>query len=269
MSIHAIGHEIKDTSSQQLFTLESKIRKNEFSIEAVGDYLPGNILVTDLNKLSTVYMNNSGCNILKHSVDELQELGPEYFQRFFVPEEMAVLVPTYLDMQREQDAWRIHNFTHRVKTMDDGSYKWYFASAKLLYTPGQTVADKILLIVNEVNSLGNIAKKLNSVLEESDWLKKNFKKLCRLSKREKEVVGLLAIGKNNAAISDMFGISKLTVDTHRRNIKSKLEIKTFAELYRFAVSFGLTSTSRAMLFLISFIIPQGFLIMDSYCLEAL
>ncbi len=231
--------EISDISSQQVFTLEKKIHHGEFSIESVGDYLPGNVLVTDLSKLSTVYMNKSGCNILKHSVEELNELGPEYFQRFFVPEEMGVFVPTYLSMQREQDASRIYNFAHRVKTMSDGSYKWYFASAKLLYTPGQDVSDKMLLIVNEVNSLGNIAKKINNVLEESDWMKANFKKLCRLSKREKEILGLLAGGYSTAQISDTYCLSKLTVSTHRRNIIEKLGVKTFAELYKFAVAFGL------------------------------
>jgi DNA-binding CsgD family transcriptional regulator len=231
--------EISNISSQQVFTLEKKIHQGEFSIESVGDYFPGNVLVTDLNKLSTVYMNKSGCNILKHSIEELNELGPEYFQRFFVPEEMNVFVPTYLNMHQEQDASHIYNFAHQVKTMCDGSYKWYFASAKLLYTPGQQVSDQMLLIVNEVNSLANIAKKINSVLEESDWMKANFKKLCRLSKREKEILGLLASGYSTAQISDSFCLSKLTINTHRRNIGEKLEIKTFAGLYKFAVAFAL------------------------------
>lgn len=232
-------NELNSISAQQVFSLERKIYKGEFSIEHVGDYLPGNVLVTDLNKLTTVYMNASGCNILKHSVEELNELGPEYFQRFFVPEEMGVLVPTYLNMQQEQDVSRVHNFVHRVKTMSDGSYKWYFASAKLLYTPGRDISDKMVVIVNEVNSLGNIARKINSVLEEDDWMKKNFKKLCRLSKREKEILGLLVCGNSSSEIADIYRLSKLTVNTHRRNISEKLEIKTFAGLYKFAVTFGL------------------------------
>jgi len=231
--------EISNISSQQVFTLEKKIHHGEFSIESVGDYLPGNVLVTDLVKLSTVYMNRSGCNILKHSVEELNELGPEYFQRFFVPEEINVLIPTYLSMQQQQDASRIYNFAHQVKTISNGSYKWYFASAKLLYMPGQYISDKMLLIVNEVNSLGSIAKKINSVLEESDWMKANFKKLCLLSKREKEILGLLANGYSTTQISDTHYMSKLTVNTHRRNIIQKLEVKNFAGLYKFAVAFGL------------------------------
>lgn len=239
MKKHFIHQEAVGNLSQQLFTLESKVRKNEFSIEEVGNYMPGNVLVTDLDQLTTVYMNHSGCNILKHDVAELKELGPEYFQRFFVPEEMNVFVPTYLHMQQEQDSSKIYNFTHRVKTMSDASYKWYFASAKLLYEPNKTVANKMLLIVNEVNTLSNISEKINRVLDESDLMKKNFKKLCLLSKREKEIIGLLANGKSNADISNIFSLSLLTVKTHRRNIIQKLETSSFAQLYRFALLFNL------------------------------
>jgi len=231
--------EITNINSQQVFTLEKKLQKGEFSIEAAGDYLPGNVMITDLSKLATVYMNKSGCNILKHSAEEIAAKGPEYYQSFFVPEEINLIVQTFLKMQELQDAGAIYNFAHRVKAIDENSYKWYFASAKLLYTPGQAISDKMLLIVNEVNTLGTIAKKINSVLEESDWMKMNFKKFCKLTLREREIITLLVSGKNSSEIADIFSLSGLTVNTHRRNIANKLEAKSFAELYKFALTFGL------------------------------
>ncbi len=239
MNKHLTNGEIKVISSQQVYTLEKKIHQGEFSLESVGNYLPGNVLVTDLNTLSTVYMNNNGCNILKHSVEELRDLGPEYFQSFFVPDEISVVINTYLDMHKEQNPSRIYNFVHRVKSMSDSSYKWYFASAKLLYDPGQPVADKVLLIVNEVNALDHITKKINSVLDESVWMKKNFQKFCRLSRREKEIITLVVHGKSSNEISDSLNITRLTVNTHRRNINEKLEVTSFSGLYKFAAAFGL------------------------------
>ena len=239
MTFNLTTREIISTSSQQLFTLESKIHKGEFSIETIGDYLPGNVLVIDLSKFATVYMNNSGCNILKYSVEELAELGPDYFNQFFVPDEINKIVANYFVIQKNQEKEKILNFVHRVKALDETSYKWYFASAKLLYTPGQLISDKMILIVNEVNTLGVIAKKISSLLEEGDWMKKNFTKFCRLTPREKEIINLLVLGNNNATISDTLLITKLTINTHRRNIMQKLEIKTFSELYKFAIAFGL------------------------------
>jgi DNA-binding CsgD family transcriptional regulator len=128
-----------------------------------------------------------------------------------------------------------------VKPLNEPFYKWYFASAKLLYEPDQAISNKMILIVNEVNTLGSIAQKINSVLEETDWMKKNFSKFCRLTPREREIVSLLVLGNNSSKISDTLCISKLTINTHRRNIKTKLEIKTFAELYKFALTYGLCS----------------------------
>jgi len=241
MKSNLSNREINDTTSQQLFSLERKIHKNEFSIETVGDFLPGNVLVTNLNNFSTEYMNDSGCNILMHSADELAQLGPEYFQRFFVKEEMKEFTSRYIGMHQKQNSSTIYNFAHRVKPLNAPFYKWYFASAKLLYEPGQEVSNKMLVIVNEVNTLGAVSKKINSVLEESDWMKKNFSKFCRLTPKEKEIITLLVIGNNSAKISDILSVSQLTINTHRRNIKTKLEIKTFAELYKFANTYGLCS----------------------------
>lgn len=168
------SHEIVDINSQQIFTLERKINKGEFSIESVGDYLPGNVMVIDLPSNSTEYMNESGCNILKHSIGELEELGPEYLTKFFVMDETAMNMQSMAKMHKNQDTADTCNL-QRVKALDEISYKWYFGTAKLLYAPGQTNSEKVIIIVNEVSSLGHITGKINSVLEESDWLKRILK----------------------------------------------------------------------------------------------
>ena len=241
MKTHFTNIGISGSFSQQVFTLESKIHKGEFSIESVGDDIPGNVLVTDLNTMTTVYMNKSGCNILKLSVDELATLGPDYFQSFFVAEEMSVVIPTYMRMFKLQDPTFVYNFVHRVKSKSDSTYKWYFASAKLLYEPGHNVASKLILIVNEVNSLNHIARKINSALDETDWMKKHFQKFCLLTRREKEIIVLLVQGKTSSEISEAMNICRLTINTHRRNINEKLEISNFSGLYRYATAYGLIS----------------------------
>jgi two-component system, NarL family, response regulator NreC len=57
--------------------------------------------------------------------------------------------------------------------------------------------------------------------------------------REQEVLTLLAYGHTNAEIADKLCISERTVETHRTNIMSKLELKSRAELVRFAIDNGL------------------------------
>jgi len=59
------------------------------------------------------------------------------------------------------------------------------------------------------------------------------------TQREKEVLTLLAYGHTNGEIADKLCISERTVETHRTNIMSKLELKSRAEMVRFAIDNGL------------------------------
>jgi len=58
----------------------------------------------------------------------------------------------------------------------------------------------------------------------------------RLTVREKEVLKLTAEGKSCKEIADLLCISHRTVEHHRANILSKLNVKRVADLVRYAVS---------------------------------
>ncbi len=55
-----------------------------------------------------------------------------------------------------------------------------------------------------------------------------------LTKREKQVLSLIANGYSNQEIGDKLGISSRTVDTYKTNLMQKLNIKSTAALARFA-----------------------------------
>jgi DNA-binding NarL/FixJ family response regulator len=60
-----------------------------------------------------------------------------------------------------------------------------------------------------------------------------------LSRREMEVLGLIAQGYTNAQIADMLFTSKRTVETHRQNLLEKTNSSNTATLIRYAVLRGL------------------------------
>jgi DNA-binding NarL/FixJ family response regulator len=57
----------------------------------------------------------------------------------------------------------------------------------------------------------------------------------QLTKREIEVIKLIAEGLTSQEIADKLFISPRTVDTHRRNLLQKLNVKNTAELIKFAI----------------------------------
>ncbi len=64
-------------------------------------------------------------------------------------------------------------------------------------------------------------------------------KLPKLTKRENEVLVLIAEGLTNAQISEKLFISIDTVDSHRKNLYSKLNVNNTAMLIKFANENGL------------------------------
>jgi DNA-binding NarL/FixJ family response regulator len=62
-----------------------------------------------------------------------------------------------------------------------------------------------------------------------------------LTAREREILQLLAEGNSTKQIASILFISMKTVETHRRQLMEKLNIRTIAGLTKYAISEGLTS----------------------------
>lgn len=69
--------------------------------------------------------------------------------------------------------------------------------------------------------------------------------LTPLSRREAEVLRLLAQGHTNQEAADRLAVSVKTIETHRRRLSDKLGLRSRAELFRFAVQVGLIEVDAA------------------------
>jgi len=58
----------------------------------------------------------------------------------------------------------------------------------------------------------------------------------QLTKREKEILALIADGWTSRQIADKLSISIRTVETHREHIKQKTKIRSIAGLTKFAIT---------------------------------
>ena len=65
-----------------------------------------------------------------------------------------------------------------------------------------------------------------------------------LSRREQEILRLLAEGRSAKEIADTLSISRKTVENHRTNIMAKLELHSTMELVRYAARLGLIDIDR-------------------------
>ena len=65
-----------------------------------------------------------------------------------------------------------------------------------------------------------------------------------LTPREREVLQLIAEGKKTKHVANLLTVSVKTIETHRRQIMEKLNIRSIAELTKFAIREGLTSLEK-------------------------
>jgi len=104
-------------------------------------------------------------------------------------------------------------------------------------------------VFNEVNlALGaadNLAatnqgteEAVTKILKENQLLRSQMK-IFKLTEREKEVLKLIVSGHTSKEIADDLGISKLTVDTHRKHIQQKLGVSKQVDLLKVAMQSGI------------------------------
>ena len=238
-STHLSLLEKKEQIAGQLFATGIEISKKNFLIEEIGDYIPGSVMIQNLNTMTNTYMNKEGCDILKHSKEELQLLGPGYFEKFFPEEEIAFLSKELFKFTMEQDYNKIYSFFQRVRPNDRTDYKWYFTTSRLCKEPDNGSFPNIMHIAIEVNSLNLAGKQIGAISSDSAYILKHYYKFNLLTKREKEIIHLISQGVSSYEIGERLFISIHTVSNHRKNIMHKLGIVSISQLIRFAVAFGL------------------------------
>ena len=81
--------------------------------------------------------------------------------------------------------------------------------------------------------------KLKRIRKQENFRHLNKGKFESLTKREIEVVFLLARDHNNPQIADSLCISRYTVEQHRKNINRKLGVNSYFQLFQYALAFNL------------------------------
>lgn len=226
-----LGHHMQ----AQLFTLSNHLQQGKLKIEEVGDYIPGSVMLQNIKSLTNIYMNSYGADRLRYSSEELKLMGPDYFKHFFPQEEMPTLRKQLVSYLQRDDPNTLFSFYQRVKTGPKGTYQWYLTTTRT-YNAQEGLLIHLSFPAEELALATN---RCHYLADQSAYCVKHFHLFNALSKREKEIINLIADGKSSCYISDLLFISIHTVNNHRKNIIRKLNITSLAELIRFAVSFGL------------------------------
>lgn len=109
------------------------------------------------------------------------------------------------------------------------------ASGYLLKNAG---ADEVVGCINEALD-GQIALSREAKEIMAKPSARDLQVLPALTKREKEILKLVADGQTSAAIAGQLHVSPLTVETHRRNLMQKFNVKSMTAAVKVAMENGL------------------------------
>jgi len=224
---------------QKLFSLEKDSREKNFEITDMADYLPVGLLINHRCGMN-LYMNKTSCEVLKYEREEIIELGEEYSKTIvFDKDELERVSLMHEEFFERNDETEIYSNFQKLRPKGEEDYQWMYVTSKIYRWDNNGLPVERLLISMPVSLMGDMSDKMNKVLDENIYLKNNFHKFCNLTKREKEILKNIAMGKSSSLIGEELFISKYTVDQHRKNIKSKLNLKSIADMVKFAESFDL------------------------------
>lgn len=227
--------EILHSLNQQLFTAEINLKQTTLALEEVSRLLPGYLHLNNSKSVAVEYIDNSIPEFYDISDEKVERDGFAALQNICHPEDihrMATLLDGFL---KREDTFQTLSVFIRLRRRNDpqNGYSWHFTNFKLHQI------NQVIGMTTPVASLRCLSGKMAELFREQTHLQKNFRKFSQLTKREKEILALLAKGYNNPDIADLLFISRRTVENHRKSIIKKLELKNLSHLIRFAYDFGL------------------------------
>ncbi|WP_270090352.1 helix-turn-helix transcriptional regulator [Sphingobacterium sp. SYP-B4668] len=228
---------------QRLHGVQQNLKKGNYAIDDLGSILPASVMMHDMDKLQPLavsYMNNWGAEHLGTSVDEINALGDAYYNKYFIKEESLAIFEGIEKYLHEADFDKQYNFFQRVKLHQEVAYKWFYSVCKLIkIKEGDCTVNKMIMLSSPVEGIDLMISRVNKVLDEDIYVKNNYKIFATLTRREKEIIAMIANGKSSKEIADELFISIHTVNTHRKNVIQKTQCNSFATLLKFAIAFEL------------------------------
>ncbi|MCC8408044.1 helix-turn-helix transcriptional regulator [Mucilaginibacter sp. UR6-1] len=210
---------------------------NDFAPYA--EMMPGVTIIHHITDFSVIYMCSKGQKLLGVTVQQLREMGTEYYPRYFNMEYMQGLLPKMEALLRDNKKNESFSYFQQVKFAEKNEWTWHITSTGIFMWDDEGKPLLTITVALPIENMKEVEPKAERLLHENIFLKNNAERFSSLSKREVGILKMVAKGKSSPDIAEELFISAETVQTHRRNIKQKLGISSSFEFTEYARAFNL------------------------------
>ncbi|HKG06213.1 MAG TPA: helix-turn-helix transcriptional regulator [Pedobacter sp.] len=216
------------------------IEKAIAGVADVANKMPGVVILHDLRDWTVAWMSEWGLQQLNITLDEVTNFSSDYYYAtFFNAEDSADYVPKLLKLLENDTDDEFCTCFQQVRVAQAADYVWHMSSSKVYLRDEHNKPLLVMTVAYPIDAMHHMTAKANRLLEENNFLRKNVQRFSSLTARERDVLMYLALGKSSVETAEILFISPNTVDTHRKNIKQKLDTGSYYELCKYARAYDL------------------------------
>lgn len=193
------------------------------------------IYIFDLTAFKYIWTNGKYLDIFGYDCDEVNVNAIEYTKKHYHPIDKAIMNER-VDFFKKNNG-SVWSGVYRIKHKQ-GHWVWVFSKISVLKRNKNGCPEQLIGLATDINNPSKTEKQLDALFKERLRLR-NSEKINKLTKRELEIVELIAKGLSYTRIAGMLNIHADTVNSHRKNILRKLNLRNIAQLSCFATENGL------------------------------
>ncbi len=219
----------------EYYTLQVEERLiNGEDFETLANEIPLFMSLNDPETFELIQINKKHVEYSGFTLEEIRENWDEYIKIVHPKtiESMIGFLPAFYATENKN---RSIAFVQYVKGYYDSEFHPYITFSK----PSSLPNGLNLWLTASPDDFGRKKGKIEQVIRMDEFKLRHFKRFQQLTEREVEILKLLANGCNNPQIAERLYLARSTVETHRKNLKRKLELQSFRDLMKYAFAFNL------------------------------
>jgi PAS domain S-box-containing protein len=228
---------INDLSRAKKFLsdINSDFKSNWIFLNNVIRSLNIAVYIHDLNKMRHIWTNHNYYKIIGYSDSEIKKIGPDWAERNYHPDDISIMPEriNYFKKNKGDTFSGIYRIKHKK-----GHWVWVYSNTIVYKRDKNNRPEQLLGICIDFSDNFKTMKQFSELYRENQQLK-NQLLITNLTKREKEIIKMIAGGMTSGEIAAALSISLHTANNHRKNILKKLDFHNKADIARFAVENGL------------------------------
>lgn len=214
--------------------IEERLLQGE-DFKTVADQLPVMAHLADPETFQVLQVNSKYMDNTGYEFQQIREQWLEFLLNTVHPTSIANILKFLPDLYKSRHSQQTIRFVQYARVCRSEEYSPVITFTK----PTKLPSGKVLWVEPFPEDFGKFEKKIEQIVKMDEFKLKHFRRFQSLTEREVEVLRLLANGYNNPKIAEKLFLSRSTIETHRKNIKKKLELKSLRDLMRYAFAFNL------------------------------